>query len=107
MHKRKTHDGDGIVCKEQKCLIKNINGCYEHSAKVNYLIAEAYRRKKKLYLAILFCRDAFGSVSHQLMGINLEKIGVPRRLKNVIFDSYKNTQVRISVMEVPLNQLIF
>jgi hypothetical protein len=43
----------------------------------------------------LDCRDAFGSVSHQLLGINLEKIGVPRRLKNLIMDSYKNTQVRI------------
>jgi hypothetical protein len=95
MHKRKTHDGDGIVYKEQKGFIKNINGCCEHSANVNYLIADACRRRKKLYLAALDCRDTFGSVSHQLMGINSEKIGIPRRLKNVIQDSYKNTQVRI------------
>jgi hypothetical protein len=64
---------------------------------VNYLIADACRQRKKLYLAALDCRDAFGSVSHQLMGINLEKIRVPRRLKNVILDSYKGTQVRIYI----------
>jgi hypothetical protein len=29
------------------------------------------------------------------MNINLEKIGIPRRLRNVIVDSYKNMQVRI------------
>jgi hypothetical protein len=102
MHKRKTHDGDEIVCKEQKGFIKNINGSCEHSAKVNYLIADAYRRRMKLYLAALDCRDALGSVSHQLMGINLEKIGVPRRLKNVILDSYKKSKSEFTVMEVLL-----
>jgi hypothetical protein len=95
LHKKKTFDGDGIVCKEQKGFIKNINGCCEHSAKLNYLIADAARHRKKLSLAALDCRDAFGSISHQLMGINLGKIGVPKRLNNLIMDSYKNTQVRI------------
>jgi hypothetical protein len=32
MHKRKSTDGDGIVCKEQKRFIKNINECCEHCA---------------------------------------------------------------------------
>jgi hypothetical protein len=41
IHKRKTHDGNEIVCYEQKGFIKNINGCCEHSAKLNYLIADA------------------------------------------------------------------
>jgi hypothetical protein len=95
IHKRKTFDGDGIVCKEQKGFIKNINGCCEHSAKLNYLIADACKHKKKLYLAVLYYRDAFGFVSLQLLGINLGKIAVPKRLNNLIMDSYKNTQVRI------------
>jgi hypothetical protein len=28
-----------------------VNGCCEHGSKVNYLIAEAMAKKKKLYLA--------------------------------------------------------
>jgi hypothetical protein len=51
MHRRKTCDGDGLVCKEQKGFIKNINGCCEHSTKINYLIADACKQKKKLYIA--------------------------------------------------------
>jgi hypothetical protein len=37
----------------------------------------------------------FGSVSHQLLGINLKALGIPTSLKNLIMDSYDNTQVRI------------
>jgi hypothetical protein len=54
VHKRKTHDGNGIISQEQKGFIKNINACCEHSTKVNYLIADACRRRKKLYLAALY-----------------------------------------------------
>jgi hypothetical protein len=36
MNKRKRNDGDGIVCEEQKGFIKNINGCWEHSARINF-----------------------------------------------------------------------
>jgi hypothetical protein len=43
----------------------------------------------------LDCKDAFGSVSHQLLDINLKALGIPTRLKNLIMDSYDNTQVRI------------
>jgi hypothetical protein len=95
MHKKKTFDGDAFVCKEQKEFIRNINGCCEHSAKLNYLITDAVYNKKKLYLAALDCKDAFGSVSHQLMDINMNNLGVPSKLKNLIMDSYKNTTVRI------------
>jgi hypothetical protein len=95
MHKRKTADGNRIVCKKQKWFIKNINGCCEHSARLCYLITHAMAKKRKLYIAALDCRDAFGSVSHQLLNKNLEKLGVPKRLKNLIMDSYKDSQVRI------------
>jgi hypothetical protein len=67
VHKKKTFDGNGLVSNEQKGFIKNINDCCEHSAKVIYLIADACARKKSLYLAALDCKDAFGSVSHQLL----------------------------------------
>jgi hypothetical protein len=52
-------------------------------------------KRRKLYIAVLDCRDAFGSVSYQLLNINLEKLVVSKRLKNLIMDSYKDSQVRI------------
>jgi hypothetical protein len=95
MHKRKTADRNGIVCKEQKGFIKNINGCCEYSSRLSFLITHAVANRRKLYIPALDCRDAFGSVSHQLLDINLGKLGVPRSLKNLIMDSYKDSQVRI------------
>jgi hypothetical protein len=53
------------------------------------------KNKKKLYITALDCKDAFGSVSHQLLKMNLEKIGIPTRLRNLIMDSYDNSQVRV------------
>jgi hypothetical protein len=44
----KIADGNGIVCREQKGFIKNINGCCEHNAKINYLIVNATAMKKNL-----------------------------------------------------------
>jgi hypothetical protein len=51
--------------------------------------------KRKLYIAALDCRDAFGSVSHQLLNVNLERLSASKTLRNLIMDSYRNSQVRI------------
>jgi hypothetical protein len=75
--------------------VKNINGCCEHSAKINFLITHEINNKKSLFIAALDYKDAFGSVSHQLMKINLKKLGVPARLRNLIMDSYDKINVRI------------
>jgi hypothetical protein len=52
------------------------------------------KNRKKLYIAALDCKSTFGSVSHQLLKINLEKNGIPRTLRNLIMDSYDKGQVR-------------
>jgi hypothetical protein len=62
IHKEKYIKGDRIVCKEHKGFIKNINGCCEHGARINFLITHAIDNKRSLYVAALNCKDAFGSV---------------------------------------------
>jgi hypothetical protein len=59
------------------------------------LITHAISNKNSLYVAALDFKDAFGSVNHQLLNINLKNLGVPTRLRNLIMDSYKGSQVRI------------
>jgi hypothetical protein len=61
IHKNKSEKGDGIVCKEQKGFIKNINRYCEHSARINFLVAHEISNKNSLYVAALDCKDAFGS----------------------------------------------
>jgi hypothetical protein len=43
----------------------------------------------------LDCKDVLGSVSYQLLKINLQKLELPIRLKKLIIDSYEGTNVRI------------
>jgi hypothetical protein len=93
--KDKSKNGDGIVCREQKGFAKNINGCCEHSSKIAFLISHAIFNGRMLYVAALDCKDAFGSVSHQLLDVNLKALGIPISLKNLIMDSYNETKVRI------------
>jgi hypothetical protein len=40
-------------------------------------------------------KDTLGLIYYQLLDINLKKLGVLTRLRNLIMDSYKNSQVRI------------
>jgi hypothetical protein len=56
-----------IVHPCQKGFKKNIEGCAEHAATLNYLIANAAGKKKNIFIATLDCRDSFGSVSHMLL----------------------------------------
>jgi hypothetical protein len=93
--KDKSKNGDGIVGKEQKGFIKNINGCCEHSSKINFLVAHAIANRRNLYVADQDCKDPFDSVSHQLLDIDLKNLGIPTRLRNLIMDSYNKTQIRI------------
>jgi hypothetical protein len=54
--------------------------------------------KRSLDIAALDWKDAFGSVSHQLLIINSERLGTSSRLKNLIIDSYKETKIRIWIV---------
>jgi hypothetical protein len=51
--------------------------------------------KQNIYVATLDCSDAFGSVSHELLKINLTNLGLPDFFRNVIIDSYKDANVEI------------
>jgi hypothetical protein len=89
----------------QKGFKKNIEGCTEHAAVLNQLVAEAIGRNKPIYIAALDCRDAFGSVSHELLLKNLEHLGGNKHLNNFIMDSYKNARVSIITKNGVTNEI--
>jgi hypothetical protein len=63
MKKRKRNDRDGIVCKGLKWFIKNINGCCEPRARINFLISHTIVNKISLYIVALDCKDVLGWIS--------------------------------------------
>jgi hypothetical protein len=84
-----------IVNPLEKGFKKNIEGYTEHASAVNFLKSDARARKRNIYVAPLDCRDAFGSVSRELLEKNVRNLKVSEFLKNQIIDNYKNVTVEI------------
>jgi uncharacterized protein YfeS len=61
--------------------------------------------KRSLYVSALDCKDVFGLVSHQLLEINLGKLRVPTRLKNLIMNSCNDSKSEFGV-QVQIKDLL-
>ena len=77
----------GILSPEQKCA-RPTEGCYEHTYILKSLVGQARRNKKKLSVAWLDIRNAFGSVPHAVILSTLRHIGVPVELTSLIMNAY-------------------
>jgi hypothetical protein len=77
----------GILSLEQKCA-RPSEGCYEHTYILKSLVGQARRNKKKLNMAWLDIRNAFGSVPHSTIRATLRHIGVPQDLISLIMNAY-------------------
>lgn len=77
----------GVLSDEQKSA-RPSEGCYEHTYLLKSLVADARRRKQKLYLAWLDIRNAFGSVPHNTIRSTLRHIGVPVDMITLIMNAY-------------------
>ena len=77
----------GILSLEQKCA-RPTEGCYEHTYILKSLVGQARRNKKKLSVAWLDIRNAFGSVPHATILSTLRHLGVPVELTSLIMNAY-------------------
>ena len=77
----------GILSAEQKSA-RPTEGCYEHTYVMKSLVGQARRNKKKLSLAWLDIRNAFGSVPHHAITTTLRYLGVPQELITLILNAY-------------------
>jgi hypothetical protein len=91
------HEENGVnICdKEQKGFIPKRAGCLEHTAETNVIINDAVRKKTPLYILSLDLRDTFGSVPHELIGKNLNDLGIPENVINLVMDSYREAYIQI------------
>ena len=76
----------GIHSAEQKSA-RPTDGCYEHTYIMKSLVDQA-RRNKKLALAWLDIRNAFGSVPHSAITTTLRHLGVPQEVITLITKAY-------------------
>ena len=83
----------GILSAEQKSA-RPTEGCYEHTYVMKSLVGQARRNKKKLSLAWLDIRNAFGSVPHHAITTTLRYLGVPQELITLILNAYTGRHPR-------------
>ena len=71
------------------------DGCVEHNFLLRSILTDSRRRKRDLLLAWLDLRDAFGSVSHQLLLLMMSRLGLSGSILNVVEDIYSNSTVAV------------
>ena len=86
----------GILSPEQKSA-RPTEGCYEHTYILKSLVGQARRNKKKLALAWLDIRNAFGSVLHAVILTTLRYLGVPEELVSLIMNAYRGASTTIKL----------
>ena len=83
-----------FVNDQQHGFTKTPNGAMMHIATVNELIKHADRAKTAVYIMSVDLRDAFGSVSHDLIRYALQAKGFGEGLIATVMDAYSNATTR-------------
>ena len=84
----------GILSLEQKCA-RPTEGCYEHTYILKSLVGQARRDKKKVCVAWLDIRNAFGSVPHSTILHTLRHLGAPEELVSFVMNAYTGAATTI------------
>ena len=61
----------------QKAFIRGINGCVEHVQVLSEIIQDAKHKRKTVHFSWFDLTDAYGSIPHQLILLNLKHYHVP------------------------------
>ena len=72
----------------QKAFISGINGCIEHNQVIHEVMAYAKNKRKTLHLTFFDLADAFGSVSHDLISVSLQRFDIPQPIITYISTLY-------------------
>ena len=83
-----THAIHHHLLSQQQKSARPSEGCYEHAFLLQSLVDDAWRLQKKLNLAWLDIRNAFGSVPHAVVLTTLEHMGFPTNLVKMIQNVY-------------------
>jgi hypothetical protein len=88
-------EGINLCNKEQKGFVPRRAGCVEHVAVVNALINDAVQKREPIYVLSLDLRDGFGSAPHDLIRRNLNDLGIPENIKNLVIEFYEDAYIQI------------
>ena len=89
-----------LMSAEQKCA-RPAEGCHEHAFTLQSIVADCKRNQKNCFIAWLDLKNAFGSISHEVIYTTLTHMGFPSSLIDLIKDIYTNasTTVKTSISD--------
>ena len=91
------NEAQRFIAINQKGFMKIPSGAAEHSLSLNELICDANRKNKSIIIVTIDFRDAFGSVTHDLIKKSMKELGFDDSFRKMIMDSYRNSSTRICV----------
>jgi hypothetical protein len=77
-----------IVTTVQNAFMRGISGCTDHNFFLQELLAYARKEKKMLQCMFFNLADTFGSVSHNLIKISLERFRFPPQIVSYFVNVY-------------------
>ncbi len=74
----------------QKAFIHNVNGTIEHNQLLQEIISHARVNKRTCHITFFDLKDAFGSISHNLIDHCLGRYSIPENVRVYIRELYSN-----------------
>ena len=88
-----------LMSAEQKCA-RPAEGCHEHTFTLQSIVADCKRNQKNCFLAWLDLKNAFGSISHEVIYTTLSHMGFPSSLIDLIKDIYTNASTTVKTSKL-------
>ena len=84
-----------IDSETQKAFLHKISGCQDHNLIMGEIINHARANKRTAHITWFDLEDAFGSVSHDLIPICLDRMHIPVNVKSYINSLYENLRGKV------------
>ena len=84
-----------IDASTQKAFIRGLSGCLDHNVIMQEVISHCKANKRTAHITFFDLEDAFGSVSHDLIPISLERMHIPENVRAYIVSLYKNLKGKL------------
>ena len=84
---------------KQKGFLSHVAGCNEHVAALKVALRDFKSSHRQIVIAWIDLKNAFGSVSHNLIQFALEWYHVPAHLADIIFTYYEMLVATIETTE--------
>ena len=79
----------------QKAFLRRLSGCQDHNLILGEVINDAKANKRTVHVTWFDLEDAFGSVSHDLIPVCLERMHLPANVRTYISSLYGNLSGKV------------